>query len=110
MVRNELKVFDADTHVRHDADLLEPFLTAESLRKLSRFDQYKERNKEGAATYLIGTRQYKRRLGTARESAPQNTEYMAGYHHGKPQNERIVLRGRTNEGAKAYGLQTRSEG
>jgi predicted TIM-barrel fold metal-dependent hydrolase len=87
MDRNELKIFDADTHVRPDADLLEPFLTAESLHKLSQFDKYKERNKEGAATYLIGTRHYKRRLGTVHEGAQQNTEYMAGYkrhHHGKP--------------------------
>jgi uncharacterized protein len=87
MDRKELKIFDADTHVRPDADLLEPFLTAETLNKLSHFDKYKERNKEGAATYLIGARHYKRRLGTADEGAPQNTGYMAGYkrhQHGKP--------------------------
>jgi uncharacterized protein len=87
MDRKELKIFDADTHVRPDADLLEPFLTAETLNKLSHFDKYKERNKEGAATYLIGARHYKRRLGTAHEGAPKNTGYMAGYkrhQHGKP--------------------------
>lgn len=30
MARNGFKIFDAATHVRPDADLLEPFLPAES--------------------------------------------------------------------------------
>jgi predicted TIM-barrel fold metal-dependent hydrolase len=38
MARNGFKIFDADTHGRPDADLLEPFLAAESLQKLGRFD------------------------------------------------------------------------
>lgn len=87
MARNGFKIFDADTHVRPDADLLEPFLTAESREKLATFEPYKAKNKEGAVTYLIGTRHYKRRLGALDEGAPETTEYMAGYQrhqHGKP--------------------------
>lgn len=49
MARNGFKIFDADTHVRPDADLLGPFLAAESRQKLGRFDKYKAKNKEGAA-------------------------------------------------------------
>ena len=78
MARNGYKIFDADTHVRPDADLLEPFLSAESLAKLGQFDKYKAKNKEGAVTYLLGTRHYKRRLGAVDEGAPENREYMAG--------------------------------
>jgi len=77
MARNGFKIFDADTHVRPDADLLGPFLAAESRQKLGRFDKYKAKNKEGAVTYLMGTRHYKRRLGAAGEEAPENKEYMA---------------------------------
>jgi predicted TIM-barrel fold metal-dependent hydrolase len=87
MARNGFKIFDADTHVRPDADLLEPYLPTAERLKLSSLDQYKAKNKEGAVTYLIGTRQYKRRLGAADEDAPENKEYMAGYkrhQHGKP--------------------------
>ena len=87
MARNGFKIFDADTHVRPDADLLDPFLAAESRQKLGRFDKYKAKNNEGAVTYLMGARHYKRRLGVAGEEAPENKEYMAGYkrhQHGKP--------------------------
>ena len=87
-MRNGFKIFDADTHVRPDADLLEPYLSATAERlKLSSLDQYKAKNKEGAVTYLIGTRHYKRRLGAADEDVLENKEYMAGYkkhQHGKP--------------------------
>ena len=71
MARNGFKIFDADTHVRPDADLLDPFLAAESRQKLGRFDKYKAKNNEGAVTYLMGARHYKRRLGVAGEEAPE---------------------------------------
>ena len=87
MARGGFKIFDADTHVRPDADLLEPYLPTTERLKLSHLDRYKAKNKEGAVTYLIGTRHYKRRLGAADENAPENKEYMAGYkrhQHGTP--------------------------
>ena len=86
-MRNGFKIFDADTHVRPDADLLEPYLNSEAKKKLPQFEPYKSKNKEGAITYLMGTRHYKRRLGAADEDAPENKEYMSGYkrhQHGKP--------------------------
>ena len=87
MARNGFKIFDADTHVRPDADLLEPYLDVDMRAKLNQFDRYKATNKEGAVTYLMGTRHYQRRLGAAAEDAPENKEYMSGYkrhQHGKP--------------------------
>src|SRR5262245_66338227 len=85
-MRNGLKIFDADTHVRPDADLLEPYLPAAARAKLAQFERYKAKNKEGAVTYLMGSRHYKRRLGAADDEAPENQDYMRGYKrhkHGK---------------------------
>ena len=87
MARNGYKIFDADTHVRPDADLLEPYMSASTRDKLAHYEKYKTRNKEGAVTYLMGERKYKRRLGLAGEAAPQSKEYMSGYkrhQHGNP--------------------------
>ena len=54
MARNGYKIFDADTHVRPDADLLEPYMSASTRDKLAHYEKYKTRNKEGAVTYLMG--------------------------------------------------------
>jgi len=87
MARNGYRIFDADTHVRPDADLLEPYLPVATRALLTQYENYKARNKEGAVTYLMGERKYKRRLGVADDQAPQRSEYMSGYkrhQHGKP--------------------------
>ena len=87
MARNGDKIFDADTHVRPDAELLEPYLPEAERAKLGDFERYRSVNKEGASTYLIGERSYKRRLGSAGDAAPAKKEYMGGYkrhQHGKP--------------------------
>ena len=87
MERNGYKIFDADTHVRPDAELLEPYLPEAERAKLADFERYRSVNKEGAATYLIGERSYKRRLGSAGDAAPAKKDYMGGYkrhQHGKP--------------------------
>ena len=54
---------------------------------MAQFEKYQARNKDGAVTYLMGERSYKRRLGFASDGAPQKKEYMSGYkrhQHGKP--------------------------
>jgi predicted TIM-barrel fold metal-dependent hydrolase len=87
MARNGYRIFDADTHVRPDADLLEPYLPIATRALLAQYENYKTRNKDGAVTYLMGERKYKRRLGAADDAAPQRSEYMSGYkrhQHGKP--------------------------
>ncbi len=79
MARNGFKIFDADTHVRPDADLLEPYMSASSRQRLAQYNSSKARNKDGAVTYLMGERSYKRRLGLAGEASAQNKDYMSGY-------------------------------
>src|SRR5262245_39575396 len=87
MARNGFKIFDADTHVRPDAELLLPYMPASVQQKLAQYEKYRARNNDGSATYLMGERTYKRRLGLAADAAPAKNEYMSGYkrhQHGKP--------------------------
>ena len=88
MARNGYKIFDADTHVRPDADLLEPYLTAAARAKLAQYEKYKAKNKDGAVTYLMGERSVQAPAWVSpSDAAPQTNEYMSGYkrhQHGKP--------------------------
>jgi hypothetical protein len=55
--------------------------------KVGAVEKYQARNQDGAVTYLMGERSYKRRLGLAGDAAPESKEYMSGYkrhQHGKP--------------------------
>ncbi len=52
MARNGFKIFDADTHVRPDADLLQPYLDVDMRAKLNQFDRYKPRTKKGQSLIL----------------------------------------------------------
>jgi hypothetical protein len=54
MARNGFRIFDADTHVRPDADLLMPYLAASAREKLAQYEKYQARNKDGAVTYWFG--------------------------------------------------------
>ena len=87
MARDGFRIFDADTHVRPDAELLEPYLLAATRAKLKPFEDHRAKNKDGNVTYLMGERDYKRRLGSAAGAKPDTKEYMSGYkrhQHGKP--------------------------
>ena len=50
MARNGFKIFDADTHLRPDADLLEPYMPASSRQRLAQYNSSKARNKDSAVT------------------------------------------------------------
>jgi predicted TIM-barrel fold metal-dependent hydrolase len=87
MAHNGYKIFDADTHVRPDAELLEPYMASSTRAKLAQYEKYRTKNKDGAVTYLMGERSYKRRLGLSGDAASKKDEYMSGYkrhQHGKP--------------------------
>ena len=87
MARNGYRIFDADTHVRPDAELLEPYLSAAMREKLKQFAAHRAKNKDGNVTYLMGEREYKRRLGALGGAPSGAKEYMSGYkrhQHGKP--------------------------
>ena len=46
MARNGYKIFDADTHVRPDADLLEAYMSASTRDKLAHYENYKPATKK----------------------------------------------------------------
>ena len=71
MARNGYKIFDADTHVRPDAELLEPYMASAARAKLAQYEKYRTKNKDGAVTYLMGERSYKRRLGLSGDRSPE---------------------------------------
>ena len=73
MARNGFKIFDADTHVRPDADLLERlFVGGERARSSRSTKSIKAKNKDGAVTYLMGERVIQAPAGLASDAAPQN--------------------------------------
>jgi hypothetical protein len=56
MARNGYKIFDADTQVRPDAELLEPYMASSARDKVARYEKYRAKNKDCAVTYLMGGR------------------------------------------------------
>ena len=48
MSRNGYKIFDADTHVRPDAELLERYMASSARAKLAEYEKYRAKNKDGA--------------------------------------------------------------
>jgi predicted TIM-barrel fold metal-dependent hydrolase len=87
MARSGYKIFDADSHVRPDASLLDPYLSNEIRQKLREFERYRSKDVAGSITYLMGARDYKRRLGLPHADFAEKSEYMKGYkrhQHGKP--------------------------
>jgi uncharacterized protein len=78
MARDGFKIFDADTHVGPDANILAAYLSAAEKQRLSAWDLYKSSGRNGHRTYTRGQRTYRRRLGAAApEEAPAG--YMAGF-------------------------------
>jgi len=71
MAKNGYKIFDSDTHVGPQADILERYMSAGDLGKLKEFEGFLRKNdKTGHSTYNFNTRKYARGLGEpeARES------------------------------------------
>ena len=89
MVKNGYKIFDSDTHVGPQADILAQYMTAGDLERLKAFDGFlRKSSTTGHSTYNFNTRSYTRRLGQpeAQESDPR--EYMTGFtgQHRRPPN------------------------
>ena len=92
MAKNGYKIFDSDTHVGPQADILAQYMSTTELDRLKPFDEFKaESNRTGHTTYNFNTRKYTRRMGDAegRESKPG--EYMTGFtsQHKQPPRARI---------------------
>ena len=55
MARNGYKIFDADTHVRPDAELLRPRLSNSAQAKLAQYEKFKAKNKEKVCGLLLSS-------------------------------------------------------
>ena len=77
-MKDGYKIFDSDTHVGPYVDVLEKYLSAPEMARLSDWDEYKARSRHGYITYTRGQRRYQRKLGTA-EATKEPAGYMAGF-------------------------------
>ena len=80
MARDNLKIFDSDTHVGPFANVLEPYMTERDKKVLE--EDWADFKSTGArtdnTTYTRGARKYLRRLGEA-EADTSKKGYMAGF-------------------------------
>src|SRR3989442_15725064 len=78
MARDGFRIFDADTHVGPDMDVLSHSLSDAEKAMLAGWSEYRSVDKYGRVTYTRGQRHYRRRLGDAQpDAAPAG--YMAGF-------------------------------
>src|SRR3954452_23321873 len=78
MAKNGFKIFDCDTHVGPDANVLARYTTQAEKTRLAVMDQYKLADpRSGHVEYTLGRRSYRRKLGSAepepaKPKAPKN--------------------------------------
>jgi hypothetical protein len=77
MARNGYLIFDSDTHVGPNMDVLSPYLSASEIAALEPLSKYKRGNR-----YMIGERKYDRRLGDAEPKPADPNAYMSGLFTG----------------------------
>ena len=78
MAKNGFKIFDCDTHVGPDANVLLRYMTDAEKKRLDVMDSYKLTDpRSGHVEYTLGRRSYRRKLGQAdpepvKPKAPKN--------------------------------------
>jgi len=78
MARDGFRIFDSDTHVGPDMNVLSRYLSEADKATLGPWERYRSVSRQGHVTYTRGQRHYRRRLGDARpDEAPAG--YMAGF-------------------------------
>src|SRR5438874_907319 len=83
MAKDGFLIFDSDTHVGPNMDVLEPYLSASELAALEPLSGYRRGNR-----YTIGERKYDRRLGDAEPKPADPNAYMSGLFQGAHRAER----------------------
>jgi uncharacterized protein len=73
MTKNGYRIFDADTHVGPNMDVLDPYLSSVEKQALESLSAYRRGNR-----YLMGERKYDRRLGDAVPQPADPNAYMGG--------------------------------
>lgn len=73
MAKNGYLIFDSDTHVGPDMDILEPYLSASEKQLLEPLAPYRR-----GSRYYMGERKYDRKLGDAEAKPADPAAYMGG--------------------------------
>jgi predicted TIM-barrel fold metal-dependent hydrolase len=74
MARDGFRIFDADTHVGPDMQVIERYLSEQERARLDGFAKYRKTDKRtGGVEYVMGRRYFKRALGQAAD-APKGDE------------------------------------
>lgn len=83
MARDGWLIFDSDTHVGPNMDVLSPYLSAAEIAALDAVSQYRRGNR-----YAVGERKYDRRLGDAEPQPADPSAYMGGRFRGAVKDEK----------------------
>jgi predicted TIM-barrel fold metal-dependent hydrolase len=100
MASNGYLVFDSDTHVGPNMDILGQYLSASETAALDSISKFKRGNR-----YMIGERKYDRRLGDAEPRAADPNAYMSGLFTGSHKEGRTPARdGDSNPAARVADM------
>jgi len=95
MARNGYLIFDSDTHVGPNMDVLDPYLSQAEKQALDSIAKYKRGNR-----YMIGERKYDRRLGDASPRPADPEAYMSGLFTGSQKGKTPARDGDANPAAR----------
>ncbi len=79
MAKNGYKVFDSDTHVGPDQDIIDRYAGQAAKDKLKEWAEFRVKSSRGHTHYTRGARSYRRRLGLAKPEASMSKGYFAGF-------------------------------
>ena len=79
MAKNGYKVFDSDTHVGPDQDIIDRYAGQAAKDKLKDWAEFRVKSSRGHTHYTRGARSYRRRLGLAKPEETMSKEYFAGF-------------------------------
>jgi predicted TIM-barrel fold metal-dependent hydrolase len=99
MARNGYLIFDSDTHVGPNMDVLGPYLTDAEKQALEPLAKYKRGNR-----YMIGERKYDRRLGDAGPIPADPNAYMSGLFRGSHKGKEPARDGDANPAARVADM------
>ena len=77
-MKNGFKIFDTDTHVGPNMEVLNKYMSDADKTKLEAWEEYRSKNAEGDTIYLKGVRSYRRRLGET-TTDKIGAGYVAGF-------------------------------
>src|SRR5690606_28381489 len=79
MAKNGYRVFDSDTHVGPDQNIIDTYLSQPEKDKLGSWAEFRSTSSRGHSHYTRGSRSYRRRLGLARPDESIGSQYFAGF-------------------------------